>query len=186
MENIKKNSKFVACWGYDQTQYSVYNVVAITGKSVIVEGLNDWSSLSENDLCAGAQVKIYTYPPYEERNPEEWDLGIDRWDYARIMKKRAAEVAEVHTIMKMNRIDGESWTYLWVLDDGQVINSKELYKNNQFIEIIKGMKKCLVNTKYDKPSIKIDQCITAHLDIDYGRNEERYIEQNLHTAYNGR
>lgn len=30
---IAIGSKFVACWGYDQTQYSVYNVVAIKGKS---------------------------------------------------------------------------------------------------------------------------------------------------------
>jgi len=25
MTQIKKNDKFVACWGYDQTQYSKYN-----------------------------------------------------------------------------------------------------------------------------------------------------------------
>lgn len=187
MITINKNDKFVACWGYDQTQYSIYNVVDTKGKSVFVEGLNGWSNLSECDLATGSKVKVYSYPKWEDRNPDEWGLNIDKWDYNRIMSKRAKETAPVRTIVKMNRIDGESWTYIWTLDNGQVVNSRELYDNNQKIEIVKGVKKCLVQDGYNgTPQIKIDQTIRASYDPNYSENEERYDEQNEYTAYNGR
>lgn len=34
--DINKNDKFVACWGYDQTQYSIYNVVDVKGKTSLL------------------------------------------------------------------------------------------------------------------------------------------------------
>lgn len=184
---IEVGGKFVACWGYDQTQYSVYNVVGVSGKSVLVEGLNSWSNLSESDLAAGSKVKVYSYPKWEDRNADEWGLNIDEWDYNRIMSKRAKETAPVQTIVKMNRIDGESWTYIWTLDNGQVVNSRELYDNNQKVEIVKGVKKCLVQDGYGgQPAIKLNESIRAYYEPDYNDKKERYDEQNEYTAYNGR
>lgn len=188
MSNIKVGDKFVACWGYDQTQYSIYRVEKIQGKSVLVEGLNGWSNLDARDLAPGSLVKVFTFPKWEDRNPDEWGLGIDKWDYDRIMRKRGEESAEVRTIVKMNRIDGESWTYLWTLDNGEVVNSKKLYEEGKHVVIVKGLKKCLVkHSSYnDKMSIKIDDVIRAYHDPEYDTNANRYAEQNEYTAYHGR
>ncbi len=187
---IKTNDKFVACWGYDQTQYSIYNTVSTKGKMVLVEGLNGWSNFSESDLAAGSKVKVYTFKRWEQLTDEERAdyerRNFDRFSYQHHMGKEAEEKAEIRTIIKMNRINGESWTYIWELDNGQIVNSKDNYTNGITIKIIHGLKKCMINTKYGQPSIKIDQCITASLDPEYDRRKKAYQEQNEYTAYNGR
>ena len=204
MTQIKKNDKFVACWGYDQTQYSIYNVIEVKGKSVLVEGLNGWSNLDANDLAAGSKVKVY-----QKRNERFHDLTEEErqaiakefnfnlrteefQDFEAMMRwhnKELLDAAEVRTIVKMNRVDGQKWTYLWVLDNGQVINSTEDWKTRPTVHIVHAMKKCLVQTsKWSDGSqyIKIDDVITAHYDPDFNRNQAKYVEQNEYTAYNGR
>lgn len=189
---INKNDKFVACWGYDQTQYSVYNVVDLKGKFVFVEGLNSWSNLSEKDLAVGSQVKVYQTKRWDNLSAEDqqdWaSRGFDRWGYERHFREEAENAAEVRTITKMNRINGESWSYLWVLDNGETVNSKEAYKNGTRVHIVKGLKRCLVQpSKWDDNFyIKIDDVITARLDKDYEKSHEAYEKQNEYTAYNGR
>lgn len=188
---LKPGDKFVACWGYDQTQYSIYNVVTVKGKSVLVEGLNGWSNLSESDLAAGSSVKIYTYKLWNdltEAEQADWSSrGFDRWNYEKHMRDEAKASAPVRTIKSMSRINGESWTYIWTLDNGDIVNSKELYSNRQAVEIVRGLKKCLVKPGYDgKPRIKIDEVIRASYDPNFNDNQERYAEQNEYTAYNGR
>lgn len=200
---IKKNDKFVACWGYDQTQYSIYNVVETKGKSVLVEGLNGWSNLDANDLAAGSKVKVYQKRKErfhslteEERQAiaKEFNFSLrtnDFVDFEFMMRwhnQKLLKAAPVQTIVKMNRVDGQKWTYLWVLDDGQVINSTEDWQTRPTVHIVHGMKKCLVQTsKYNgEQYIKIDDVITAHFDPDFNRNQAKYHEQNEYTAYNGR
>jgi hypothetical protein len=187
---IRRNDKFVCCWGYDQTQYSVYNVVDVKGKFVTVEGLNSWSSLGESDLAIGSRVKVYTFKPFDSLPIEEKQDLMSRgfnWDsYNYHYRKEAKEKADIRTITKVSRINGEAWTYIWELDNGDIVNSKETYKQNIGIEIVKGFKRCLVNTKYGSPSIKIDQCITASLDPDYNEKKQKYAEQNEYTMMNGR
>jgi hypothetical protein len=188
---VRVGGKFVACWGYDQTQYSVYNVVGVSGKSVLVEGMNSWSGLSESDLAPGSKVKVYKFkgwyelPEYEQA--ELQTRGFNHNNYDHHYRQEAIDKAETRTIVKMQRIDGESWTYLWTLDNGQTVNSRETYKNNEHIKIVNGLKKCLVQDGYNgTPQIKIDQTIRASYDPNYSENEERYDEQNEYTAYNGR
>ena len=187
---IKTNSKFVACWGYDQTQYSIYNVVSVKGKTVFVTGLNSWSNFSESDLAVGSTVKVFTFKRWEHLSDEERAdyerRNFDRNSYQHHMGKEAEAAAKVSTIVKMNRIDGESWSYVWVLDDGRIVSSKDNYQNDVVIKIISGLKKCIVNTKYGQPSIKIDQSITAYLDDNYDQKKQSYRDQNEYTAYNGR
>lgn len=187
---VKTNDKFVACWGYDQTQYSIYNTVSSKGKTVLVEGLNSWSNFSESDLAAGSVVKVYTFKRWEHlSDAEREDLqsrGFSLDSYHHHYGKEAEAAAETNMIMKMSRINGESWSYVWVLDDGRIVSSKDNYQNDVVIKIVRGLKKCIINTKYGEPSIKIDQCITAHLDPEYDRAKQRYADQNEYTAYNGR
>lgn len=187
---INKGDKFVACWGYDQTQYSIYNVVDVKGQFVTVEGMNGWSSLDTNDLCAGSKVKILVYKNWRQLSPEEQqDLesrGFRHYNYDQFARKDASEAAEVRTITKVNRIDGQRWTYIWELDNGEVIRSDENYENDRAIEIVQAYKRCRINTKWSEPSIKIDDVITAYLDKDFNRNNARYEAQNEYTAYNGR
>lgn len=189
---VKLNDKFVACWGYDQTQYSVYNVVEAKGKFVSVEGLNSYSHIDENDLATGSQVKIYSYTPWDELGYVERDdltkRHFDRWSYNHHAAKEALDAASVHTIVKVQRIDGERWTYIWTLSNGHIIRSDENYKLNRHVEIVKGLKRCLVQiSKYDgKPRIKIDGVVTPHLDPGYNQHKQRYSEQNEYTTYNGR
>jgi hypothetical protein len=45
VHDVKVGDYFAGSWGYDQTQYSVYRVVEVKGKYVIVEGMNSWSHL---------------------------------------------------------------------------------------------------------------------------------------------
>jgi hypothetical protein len=190
MAQIKRGNKFVACWGYDQTQYSIYNVVDVKGRFVFVEGMNGWSGLDANDLAPGSKVKVFNVKTWEQLTPEEqadWSSrGFDRWGYNRHMNDEAENNAPVRTIKKMNRIDGKSWTYVWELDNGQIVRSDIDWKLNQRVKIVQGVKRCLVNEKYGRPSIKIDDVITAHLDTEYSQNSNRYAEQNEYTAYNGR
>jgi len=201
MNNINIGSKWVCCWGYDQTQYSVYNTVSVKGKSVIVEGLNNWSNFSESDLCEGSKVKVYTVKNErfhllneEQRQAIAKELNFNlrendflnfesmiRWHNRQQQKK-----APVRTIVKVQRINGESWTYIWTLDNGEIVNSQELYKSNKQVHIVNGLKKCLVNTRWTTPTIKINESIRASLDLTYNKNKEAYTEQNLYTAYNGR
>lgn len=187
---VKTNSKFVACWGYDQTQYSIYNVVSAKGKTVIVEGLNSWSDFRESDLTVGSKVKVYTFKRWEHlTDAEREDLqsrGFSRDSYYHHYGKEAEANAKINTIVKMGRIDGESWTYVWKLDDGRIVNSQDDYKNDIVVKVVHGLKKCILNTKYGEPSIKIDQVITAYLDNDYESKKQSYIEQNEYTSYNGR
>lgn len=191
MESIKKGSKFVACWGYDQTQYSIYNVVDTKGKSVFVEGLNGWSGLSESDLAVGSKVKVFKFRDWYQLTDEERadfeSCNFDHNSYNHHMRKDAEESAEVKTIVKMSRINGESWSYLWTLDDGQVVSSKDTYSDNLRIKIVHGYKKCLVKEGYNgTPQIKLNESIRASLDPSYDENVARYKEQNEYTAYNGR
>lgn len=186
-KTIAINDKFVACWGYDQTQYSVYNVVAIKGKSVVVEGLNGWSSLSDSDLAEGSQVKVYEFKNWfdlsEDDRADLSSRGFDHNSYAHHYRKDAIDQADTRTITKVQRIDGQKWTYIWTLDNGQVVRSDD---RQALVKVVRGLKKCLVNTKYGSPSIKINESIRPYLDKDYNRNSERYQEQNEYTAYNGR
>lgn len=191
MDKVKIGSKFVACWGYDQTQYSVYSVDSVKGKYVFVQGLNGWSSLSDSDLAEGSKVKIYNYKLWSDLSESEQkdyeSRNFDRISFERYSRDLNKDQAEVRTIVKMNRIDGEGWTYIWTLDNGQVVNSKELYDNRQGVEIVKGLKKCLVKEGYNgRPQIKIDDVIRASYDPEYNNNEKKYDEQNEYTAYNGR
>lgn len=185
---VRVGGKFVACWGYDQTQYSVYNVVGVSGKSVLVEGMNSWSGLSESDLAPGSKVKVYKYTQWDDLTDEERadfeSRNFDRHSYNHHTAKDAEEQATVRTIVKMNRIDGESWTYLWTLDNGEVVRSDDRFTN---VKIIQGLKKCLVKSSYDgQPAIKISESIRAYHDPEYNNNKTKYAEQNEYTAYNGR
>lgn len=184
--NVDKGSKFVACWGYDQTQYSVYEVQEVKGKYVFVTGLNSWSSLSDSKLSEGSVVKPYKFKYWSDLTEEERNdyssRGFDWSSYQHYYGKENLTSAEEKTIAKANRINGQSWTYIWTFTDGTKLSSEDKY----VIEQIKPVKKCLLNTKYNKPSIKIDDVITATLDEDYGRNKKSYEEQNLYTSYNGR
>jgi len=190
MTHINKNDKFVACWGYDQTQYSIYNVVDAKGCFVIVEGINSWSNLGESDLCAGSKVKIYKRHDWNDLTVSEKQDFSDRgfnWDsYQYHFNKDAREAAEIRTITKVSRIDGQSWTYIWELDNGDIIRSDETYEKRTGIEVVHAMKRCQVSTRYGEPSIKIDDCITAYLDKEYDKCKEQYAAQNEYTSYNGR
>jgi hypothetical protein len=189
---IKKNDKFVCSWGYDQTQYSVYNVVDVRGKFVFVEGTNSWSHFSESDLAVGSEVKVYTFTRWEQLTDGEradyTSPGFDWSSYQHHMKKDASEKAPVRKIIDMRRIDGDKYTYIWTLDNGEIVNSKENYERSRVIEIVRGLKRCLVSiSKYNNQAgIRIDQVIYAHHDPDYGNNAKKYAEQNEYTAYNGR
>lgn len=200
---VSKNDKFVASWGYDQTQYSIYNVVEVKGKSVLVEGLNGWSNLDANDLAVGSKVKVYhkRNERFHDLNEEErqniaTELNFslrpnDFQDFEGMMhwhNKKALEAAEERTIVKMNRVDGQKWTYLWVLDNGQIIDSTEDWKTKPTVSVVHGMKKCLVQaSNYNGGRyIKIDDVISAYLDPNFNENQQRYAEQNEYTAYNGR
>lgn len=185
---VRTGDKFVACWGYDQTQYSVYNVVAVKGKSVLVEGLNGWSSLSNSDLAEGSKVKVYNFkgwyelPEYEQA--ELQTRGFNHNNYDHHYRQEAIDKAQTRTIVKMQRIDGQSWTYVWTLDNGEVVRSDDRFTN---VKIIQGLKKCLVKSSYDgQPAIKISESIRAYHDPEYNNNKTKYAEQNEYTAYNGR
>lgn len=190
MQTINKNDKFVACWGYDQTQYSIYNVVGVKGKSVLVEGLNSWSNLGESDLAVGSEVKVYEFKHWEMLPKEEREdlasRGFNWSSYNHHYGKDAELAAKVSKITSMKRIDGKSWSYIWTLDDGRTVSSEDSYKNGIKIKIVRGIKKCLVNEKYGNPSIRIDQCITASLDKEYDKRKQAYADQNEYTSYNGR
>lgn len=188
--NIKPGDKFVGCWGYDQTQYSIYNTVKVAGKSVYVEGMNGWSSLSDHDLAPGSRVKIYSLTRWEDlTDAERQDLtsrGFDRWSYQKHHQERAIKQAPERTIVKVSRVNGNRYSYLWVLDDGSTFDSTEDWRTKASVCIIHGIKKCLINTRYGEPSIKIDEVIRASHDPDFERNEKSYYAQNEYTAYNGR
>lgn len=188
MNTINKNDKFVACWGYDQTQYSIYNVVDTKGKSVFVEGLNGWSRLSDSDLSEGSQVKVYKYNYWTDLTPEQQtdytNRGFDWHSYQHHYGKDKLKDAKTKTIAKVNRIDGQAWTYIWTFTDGTTYSSDQKLS----VEIVKGVKKCLVKaSKYNgELDIKINETIRATLDKNYDSNAKRYAEQNEYTAYNGR
>lgn len=191
--NIDRGDKFVGSWGYDQTQYSIYNVVDIKGKFVFLEGLNGWSNLDARDLAVGSTVKIYEQKRWDNLTTEEqqdWSgRGFDRYGYERHFREQAIEQAEERTITKMNRVNGESWTYKWVLDDGSEYDSTDDWKTRKEVTIVNGRTRKLLQMaswSEGKPYVKIDQTITAYLDKDFNRNQNKYHEQNEYTAYNGR
>lgn len=183
---INIGDKFVACWGYDQTQYSVYKVEKIKGKFVYVSGLNSWSNLGNYQLSEGREVKVYKYKYWtdltnEERKDYE-SRGFDWSSYQHHYGKDNLANAKVKTIAKVNRIAHQSWTYVWTFTDGSTYSSEEQLAVQQ----IKAVKKCLISVKWGNPSIKIDSVITATLDKDYDKNAQKYADQNKYTAYNGR
>lgn len=187
---INKGDKFVGMWGYDQTQYSIYEVVSTKGKFVTVKGMNGWSNFGERDLTVGSKVKIYKQARWESLTPEEaqdWhSRGFDRWDYERHMREEAIKKAEVRTIVKAGRVNGDKWSYKWELDDGSTYDSTVDWQERDSVSIVDGFTRRMINTKWGTPSIKIDECITASLDTDFARNHEKYVEQNMYTAQNGR
>lgn len=183
---IEPGDKFVACWGYDQTQYSIYTVEKMKSKFVYVTGQNGWSNFSDSQLSEGSQVKVYKYKYWtdltEEERKDYESRGFDWSSYQHHYGKDNLTDAKIKTIAKVNRINKQAWTYIWTFTDGSTYSSEE--KLN--VEQIKAVKKCLINVRWGKPSIKIDSVITATLDKEYEGNAERYAEQNLYTAYNGR
>ena len=189
---VIKNDKFVCCWGYDQTQYSVYNVVDIKGKSVFVEGLNSWSNIEEYDLATGSKVKIYKFKHWQELTEEERAKykteGLDYYDYERLERKQAIEQAKTKTIVKVQRVNKNKYGYLWTFDDRTTYDSTEDWQTRANVHIVYAIKKCLVQTsKYDGSiQIRINEVIKATLDKNYDQNAKKYREQNLFTAYNGR
>ena len=190
---INKNDKFVGMWGYDQTQYSIYNVVDVKGKFVLLEGLNGWSSLGERDLAAGSKVKLYKQDRWEELTADEqvdWrSRGFDSWDYERHMREEAIKVAPELTITKAGRVNGDKYSYKWELSDGSTFDSTVDYKTRASVSIVHAITRRLVQESRWNPGqfhVKIDETITASLDKEYNRNAEKYAEQNLYTAYNGR
>lgn len=202
MENLK-GKYFVGSWGYDQTQYSIYKVVEHKGHFVLVQGLNSWSSFSDSELAVGSTVKVYNVKnerfhslTEEQRQTLAKELNFnlrenDFQDFESMVhwyNKEQKAKAEPRTIVKKQRINGENWSFIWTLDNKQIVNSKELYNSNQQTSIVNGLKRCKVQTSTwsNQLYIKIDQSITAYLDNDYKENVEKYEEQNLYTAYNGR
>jgi hypothetical protein len=189
---INKGDMFVGSWGYDQTQYSIYRVVEAKGQFVTVEGTNGWSRFDNNDLAVGSTVKLYEYTAWDDMtDAERKDFegrGFNRWNYNDWKRGEAEKVAEVRMIVKAGRVDGNRYSYLWELDNGQIVNSTDDWKTRPQIKIIHGLTRRKVSiSKYDgQPRITIDQSITAHLDQDFGRNANKYEEQNEYTAYNGR
>ena len=188
MIEVTIGDKFVACWGYDQTQYSIYNVERIKGKFVFVSGLNSWSNLSNSDLAEGSQVKVYKFNYWsdlsEEKKQDFTSRGFDWSSYQHHYGKENLTTAKTKTIAKVNRIDGQKWTYIWTFTDGSVVSSDDKLS----VEVVHGVKKCLLQqSKYNGEfNIKIDDVIRAYLDKDYTDNKARYVEQNEYTFYNGR
>ncbi|RKZ02515.1 hypothetical protein DRQ25_18560 [Candidatus Fermentibacteria bacterium] len=186
---IKVNDKFVCSWGYDQTQYSVYEVVSTKGKFATVRGLNSWSSLDGYDLAVGSKVKAYQFKEWHKLNEETQadytSRGFDFNSYRHHKGKEAEENAPVRTIVKAGRIDGDRFSYVWTLDTGEVVRSDERYDGDLVVKVVDGLKRCLVNTKYDRPYIRINQTIQAGLDPNYDDNKQAYADQNEYTAYNG-
>ena len=189
---IKPGDMFVGMWGYDQTQYSIYRVVSAKGQFVTVEGTNGWSRFDNRDLAVGSTIKVYTFKRWDQLTDDERaDLtsrGFNHWNYQEHYRKAAIDAAEVRTIVKAGRVNRDRYTYLWELDNGQIINSREDWTTRPDIHIVHGLTRRKVTiSKYDgQPRITIDQSITAHLDPEYGRNQAKYHEQNEYTAYNGR
>lgn len=183
---VNKGNKFVACWGYDQTQYSIYTVEDIKGKFVYVSGDNGWSNFSDSQLSESSIVKVYKFKYWADLTDEQQEdyrsRGFDWHSYQHHYGKDNLKNAEAKTIAKVNRINGQRWTYVWTFTDGTTVSSEDKYS----VEQIKSIKKCMLNFKWGKPSIKIDDVITATLDEDYNRNQKRYEEQNEYTVYNGR
>lgn len=189
-QEIKPGDHFVAMWGYDQTQYSIYRAIETKGNLVTVEGTNSWSNFALKDLAPGSIVKIYTHKRWYLLPPEEQaelrSRGFDHTNHDRFARDQAIKEAEAVEIKKVKRIDGQSWTFIWELSNGETITSQDVSSDLLIIEIIRGYKRCRINTRYGTPQIKIDDVITARLDPDFAANQERYIEQNQYTAYNGR
>lgn len=190
---MKIGSKLVASWGYDQTQYSIYTVVREKGRFVWVKGENSWSNLSENDLAEGSIVKLYKVTQWEDLSEDErkdWNSrGFDAWAYRKHMTDNAIEAAPELTIVKMSRVNGYKYSHLWELSDGSTHTSEEDWHTRKDVNIVQGLKKCLVQTtsKYNnREYVKIDDCITAYYDPDFAQNNRKYEEQNEYTAYNGR
>ena len=182
---IKKGSYFVACWGYDQTQYSIYKVVKTAGNSTVyVEPQNSWGSLSDHQLAVGSIIKVYNYPSWDSLTNEEredWQSrNFDRYSYGSCMSKEALSAANEVEITKKEKY---KWTNIFTLSDGRKI---KLTDHEYMIKQIRPLKKCLVNFKYSEPSIKINESITGRLDLQYGKNEEKYADQNSYTFHNGR
>lgn len=189
-QEIKPGDHFVAIWGYDQTQYSIYRAIETKGNMVTVEGTNSWSNFAAKDLAPGSIVKIYHYDRFYDLTPEQQaersSRGLNYSNHDHHARKEALEAAKPRKIVKVKRIDGQGWTYDWTFEDGETITSQDIGRDRLNIEIIRGYKRCRINTRYGTPQIKIDDVITARHDPDFAANQERYIEQNQYTAYNGR
>lgn len=180
---ILKGDIFAGSWGYDQTQWSVYQVVDVKGTFAFVRGLNSWSNFSDRDLAVGSKVKLYK-PTVTHYSPDKFDSVDDYYNARRRDADAQLAVAPVRTITKMNRIDGQSWTWKWTLDNGDIVTSKDGYT----VDIVDGLKRCkIITSRYDgKPYIKPSQSIYASLDTNYDQNKQKYADQNTYTSYFGR
>lgn len=191
MTTITKGDMFVAMWGYDQTQYSIYRTVVTKGQFVTVEGTNGWSRFDNHDLAPGSTIKLYTFKRWDDLTDDEradfTSRGFNHWNYQDFYRKQAIDAAEVRTIVKVSRINRNKYSYLWELDNGDTFSSAEDWTTRKDVSIVHGLTRRKVTPGYDgKPRITIDQSITAYLDQDFGRNVNKYEEQNEYTAYNGR
>ena len=198
MSKINANTIYwVASWGYDQTQYSIYEEVSRKGSFVVVRGWNSWACLGSKDLWEGSKVKIYQGFPYfndttreqREQMCEEfnWDrASIDSFDVymdsARHEIRKREENAEVRTIVKVRHFDHNGYkAWEWELDNGEIVKQTD----NYIVWIVDALTRRRITNRCGRDSIKIDDCIRAYIDPNFAKNSEHYAEQNEYTAYNG-
>ena len=203
---MKATNKWVACWGYDQTQYSVYEEVSRKGCFVVVRGYNSWACLHESDLYNGSKVKLFEPIPYFHDIPaferetiakkHNWDLAcvnsFDEWEnFRRYEQRQRKDNADVRTIQKVtHEKDDKGYKYwVWQLDNGEIVKQTDI-GHTWYVEIVDALTRRKIRTTnyFGEPeeSIKIDECIRAYLDKDYDANAQKYAEQNEYTFYNGR
>ena len=194
---------WVACWGYDQTQYSIYEEISRKGHFVIVRAFNSWGCLDAGDLCAGSTVKISprvkSFEEYteEEREKVANELGWPQearadwytWrNWQHLENKEREDKAPARKIVKVEHEPGKyGKLWIWTLDDGGKIKQADTNYNVRIVDAWTRRK--ITRGGYygpDSESIRIDSCIRAHLDHSYWRNAKKYEEQNEYTAYNGR
>lgn len=201
--STKNSNKWVACWGYDQTQYSVYEEVSRKGCFVIVRGYNSWACLHESDLYAGSKVKIsksissfydiskaereiiareYNWSSSSIDNFSEWE------SFRRFEIRKHREEAAVRTIVKVKHETNEKGYRIWVweLDNGNIIKEDDA---DIIVDIVDALtRKKIRRDEYPGEtleSIKINDSICAYLDKNYDKNAQKYADQNEYTAYNG-
>lgn len=195
MNNTKK---WVACWGYDQTQYSIYEEVSRKGQFVVVRGYNEWACLGEKDLYVGSKVKYYkpikhyNDLSYGERlefcEKMNWDKKAvsdsDEWQsFARWGNKNLLKQAPTRTITKVKHFTTDTgWrAWEWELDNGDTIKATDDY----VVEIVDALTRRKITERWGDLTIKINDSIRARLDENFDKNVKTYEEQNGYTAYHG-